>query len=211
MPSSTVYLLFSLFFMLHELEETAFMPHWAIRQRMQAKPRKKRKRIPPVSARDFTLMVLEEYILLLGITGICMTAHWLAFYQAIMIVYNLHIIIHIIQAITLKSYVPGLWLGILSMLLVSWLLHISWHETHLTHVAACLPPGSHPRNRQPDPHTHHRPKNKQTKLTHPTERSFGVWSPRDATSASGLKNSACPAYGRSMEDFCLSEYYWPYS
>lgn len=142
MPSSTVYLLFPLFFMLHELEETAFMPHWAIRQRMQAKPGKKRKRIPPVSARDFTLMVLEEYILLLGITGICMTAHWLAFYQAIMIVYNLHIIIHIIQAITLKSYVPGLWLGILSMLLVSWLLHTSWHETHLTHVAACLPPAA---------------------------------------------------------------------
>lgn len=142
MPSSTVYLLFSLFFMLHELEETAFMPHWAIRQRMQAKPGKKRKRIPPVSARDFTLMVLEEYILLLGITGICMTAHWLAFYQAIMIVYNFHIIIHIIQAITLKSYVPGLWLGILSMLLVSWFLHTSWHETHLTHVAACLPPAA---------------------------------------------------------------------
>ncbi|MHA5100607.1 HXXEE domain-containing protein [Oenococcus oeni] len=56
--------------MLHELEEIAFMPGWVAKVKAN-KNNWLTEMIPEISAKNFTLMVLEEYILLLIITLLC--------------------------------------------------------------------------------------------------------------------------------------------
>lgn len=65
------FLLFPLSFMLHELEEIALMPAWIGKQKNKNRVNKLIKKLPETSTRSFTLMVLEEYLLLLLVMGIC--------------------------------------------------------------------------------------------------------------------------------------------
>ncbi|MFT9267158.1 HXXEE domain-containing protein [Oenococcus sp.] len=116
-----IYLLFPLFFMLHELEEIAFMPNWVVKIKKNANSRFVNL-IPTTKAKNFALMVLEEYLVLLIIAVICYKKQAINFYLALMLVYNLHILVHIVQSLVLKSYIPGLFLGIVSFGLVGWLM-----------------------------------------------------------------------------------------
>ncbi len=102
-----IYFIFPLIFMLHELEETAFMPGWVAKVKAN-KNKRLTEMIPEISAKNFTLMVLEEYILLLIITLFCWWTKNLDFYFAVILAYNLHILFHIGQAIIFKGYIPGL-------------------------------------------------------------------------------------------------------
>ncbi|MFT8703171.1 MAG: HXXEE domain-containing protein [Oenococcus oeni] len=127
-----IYFIFPLIFMLHELEEIAFMPGWVAKVKAN-KNNWLTEMIPEISAKNFTLMVLEEYILLLIITLLCWWTKNLDFYFAVILAYNLHILFHIGQAIIFKGYIPGLFLGIVSLGLASWLIwltvdYVSWDK-----------------------------------------------------------------------------------
>ncbi|KRL02393.1 HXXEE domain-containing protein [Liquorilactobacillus capillatus] len=133
-----IYLAFPLVFMLHELEEIAFMPTWLIKLKAQRNNRFLHL-IPNSSPRAFTLMVLEEYCLLLIIMLLCWYTQALNFYFTLMLAYNLHILVHIIQAVLLRSYIPGLILGIFSFILIGWILWHNCQQVNLIAVGLFLP------------------------------------------------------------------------
>lgn len=117
-----LYLSFPILFMLHELEEIAYMNEWLQKKlQLERVPQFLRKMNVP-SSRQFTLMVLEEYLLIILIAGICYYFSYHEFYVSVIIAYNIHILVHLGQAIYLNSYVPGLVLGLFSFLVLSLIL-----------------------------------------------------------------------------------------
>ncbi len=134
-----IYFIFPLIFMLHELEETAFMPGWVAKVKAN-KNKRLAQTIPEISAKNFTLMVLEEYILLLIIMLFCWWTKNLYFYFAVILAYNLHILFHIGQAIIFKGYIPGLFLGIVSLGLASWLIWLTVDYVSWDKIFVFLPP-----------------------------------------------------------------------
>ncbi|KGI02718.1 HXXEE domain-containing protein [Oenococcus oeni] len=133
-----IYFIFPLIFMLHELEETAFMPGWVAKVKAN-KNKRLAEMISEISAKNFTLMVLEEYILLLIIMLLCWWTKNLYFYFAVILAYNLHILFHIGQAVIFKGYIPGLFLGIVSLGLASWLIWLAADYVSRGKVFAFMP------------------------------------------------------------------------
>ncbi|MCD2257063.1 HXXEE domain-containing protein [Lactobacillus sp. CC-MHH1034] len=123
MNNAILYLSFPILFMLHELEELAYMPSWYQKKlvHFQKIPQKLKQylKTPP---RAFALIVLEEYLLILIVGAICYFNNSSVFFIALIIAYNLHIIGHVLQALYLKTYVPGLCFGILSFVGLTYLL-----------------------------------------------------------------------------------------
>ncbi|MHC5227061.1 HXXEE domain-containing protein [Enterococcus sp. LJL99] len=139
MTIASFFLLFPIVFMLHELEEIALMPDWIHQQKKKKQVNKLVENLPETSARSFSLMVLEEYLLLLLMMGICWYFSFVSFYAAVIIAYNLHIIVHVAQSLCLKTYVPGLFLGIISFGVNSLLLSYFSAFFELKIVIFCVP------------------------------------------------------------------------
>lgn len=139
MTLTAFFLLFPLSFMLHELEEIALMPDWVNQQKKKNQVNKLIEKLPEISSRSFTLMVLEEFLLLLLIMGICWYFSFVSLYIAVIVAYNLHIIVHVGQSLYLKAYVPGLFLGIISFGLNSWLLYYFSVFFEFNTVIFCVP------------------------------------------------------------------------
>lgn len=119
-----LYLSFPILFMFHELEEIAFMTEWMNRLKKDklGKLPQLFKKMDTPSHKSFTMMVMEEYLLIMIIAGICYMFSYHEFYVALIISYNIHILIHVMQAVFLKSYVPGLILGVLSFIILTIIL-----------------------------------------------------------------------------------------
>ena len=119
-----LYLSFPILFMFHELEEIAFMTEWMNRLKKDklGKLPQLFKKLDTQSHQNFTLIVFEEYFLIIIIAGICYLFSYHAFYVALIISYNIHILIHVMQAFFLKSYVPGLISGVLSFSILTIIL-----------------------------------------------------------------------------------------
>ena len=62
----------------------------------------------------FGLIVLEEYLLLLGSLIYVVLTDKNIIFVGVVIGYTFHIIVHIIQALVAKKYIPGLSTGIIS-------------------------------------------------------------------------------------------------
>lgn len=116
-----LYLSFPILFMFHELEEIAYINEWIHIWNLE-KMRNfiKNKNLP--TNKNFTLMVLEEYFIIIIVGSICYMNSYDEFYVSVIIAYNIHILGHIIQALYLRSYVPGLILGVISLIILSIIL-----------------------------------------------------------------------------------------
>ncbi|MDF7683121.1 HXXEE domain-containing protein [Lactobacillus sp. ESL0679] len=118
--------LFPTVFMFHELEEILFFKGY--KELINNKVPKMFKgnylnKYLNLSSRTFILTIFEEFIILVLITGITLLKiSYLKFYVALMLAYNYHILGHVIQAIVVQSYVPGLIFGIASSIIsVYWI------------------------------------------------------------------------------------------
>lgn len=119
MNTLLLYFLFPILFMFHELEEIAYLPKWTQKQESNPRiPKFIRKQLS-TDPQTFTLMVLEEYCLLVVISIICYLGNYPEFYLALIVAYNIHIIGHFFQTIYLKGYVPGIILGAVSFVILT--------------------------------------------------------------------------------------------
>ncbi|MGX7025995.1 HXXEE domain-containing protein [Vagococcus hydrophili] len=102
-----LYLSFPILFMLHELEEIAYMNDWLHKNLKSEKIPQRLKKNPPTH-KAFTLMVLEEYLLMLVIAVICYSFSYHEFYVSLIIAYNIHILVHIGQALFFEKLRSGI-------------------------------------------------------------------------------------------------------
>ena len=120
MDSIAFYLLFPSLFMIHEMEEILLMPSFMSSMVEHPKFKNFKEFYSPFK---FNLIVFEEFLILLAFLAHSFYVGDFTIYQTIIIAYNYHIIIHIIQTLYLKKYVPGLLSGIVTGLYCSLLIH----------------------------------------------------------------------------------------
>ena len=120
MDSIAFYLLFPSLFMIHEMEEILLMPKFMSSMIDNTKFKNLKELYTPYR---FNLIVFEEFLILLCLLAYSFYLGNFTIYQTIIIAYNYHIIIHIIQTLYLRKYVPGLLSGIVTGVYCSLLIH----------------------------------------------------------------------------------------
>ena len=94
-------------FILHDFEEMIVMPLWKIRHHQKLATFK----IPffgsVTQGSAFAVGVLEEFIILLLISGFCQLTHNSLLYLSFVVAYTSHFIIHYIMCLQFRGYVPG--------------------------------------------------------------------------------------------------------
>lgn len=103
---------------MHEFEEVLFLTKWTNKNGniLMGKIGKKHinKMVKDMNEVKFGLIVLEEYIVLLSLLIYVVLTDKYIIFVGVVIGYSLHIIVHIVQSLVAKSYIPGLGTGIIS-------------------------------------------------------------------------------------------------
>ncbi|GLB47441.1 hypothetical protein WR164_14200 [Philodulcilactobacillus myokoensis] len=88
----------------------------------------------------FSLIILEELILLMIFTYIILIhPNFNYLYVSLILAYDYHIIGHIIQSILVRSYTPGLVLGVISGILsIYWIVNIPVLNWILTFILSLV-------------------------------------------------------------------------
>lgn len=118
---SSLYWLFPILFMTHEIEEIIFLPRFVERLKWN-NSNKVIEKIPSISSFQFTIIAIEQLILIILLSFYCYMNNNISLYIALIIVYIVHILIHYIQAIVIKKIIPGFYMGTLSSIVLAYLL-----------------------------------------------------------------------------------------
>lgn len=133
--------LFPLLFIFHDFEEIIFIQPWMSRNK-----RSLQKKFPALSGRllghferittaSFALGVAEEFILISIVTAFSYRTGSYLIWNGLFLVFTLHLIMHCVQALILRRYVPAVATSVLC-LPVS--IIIAVRMTARLSVAACL-------------------------------------------------------------------------
>ena len=104
MDSMLLYLLFPSLFMIHEMEEILLMPSFMSSMVEHPKFKNFKEFYSPFK---FNLIVFEEFLILLAFLAYSFYAGDFTIYQTIIIAYNYHIVIHVLQSLYLKKICTG--------------------------------------------------------------------------------------------------------
>lgn len=117
---NTVFIIFPIVFMLHELEEIIWMPDFSKKILSSKKefPKIVSSYLGSIDSKKFSFIVMEEFFLLGLATVLCYFYSQYNIYIAIIIGYGIHVIGHGAQSLYLKKYVPGLLTGIISIIIM---------------------------------------------------------------------------------------------
>ena len=99
MDSITFYLLFPSLFMIHEMEEILLMPSFMSSMVEHPKFKNFKELYSPFK---FNLIVFEEFLILLAFLAYSFYAGDFTIYQTIIIAYNYHVVIHVLQSLYLN-------------------------------------------------------------------------------------------------------------
>jgi len=94
-------------FILHDFEEMIVMPLWKIRHHQKLATFKKPFFGSVIQGSAFAVGVLEEFIILVCISGFCQITHNNLLYLSFVVAYTSHFIIHYIMCLQFRGYVPG--------------------------------------------------------------------------------------------------------
>lgn len=94
-------------FILHDFEEMIIMPLWKIRHHQKLATFRKPFFGSVTQGSAFAVGVLEEFVILLFISGFCQLTHNNLLYLSFVIAYTAHFIIHYIMCLQFRGYVPG--------------------------------------------------------------------------------------------------------
>ena len=126
-------------FILHDFEEMIFMPLWKKRHHQKLLTFKKPFFGSVTQGSAFAVGVLEEFIILVFISGFCQITHNSLLYLSFVIAYTAHFIIHYIMCLQFRGYVPGVVTVTLELPMVLMIISHYWpSEISLLSVTAYL-------------------------------------------------------------------------
>ena len=126
-------------FILHDFEEMIFMPLWKKRYRQKLVTFKKPFFGSVTQGSAFAVGVLEEFVILLFISGLCQMTHNTVLYFSFVIAYTSHFMIHYIMCLQFRGYVPGVVTVTLELPIVLMIIFHYWpSEGSLLSVIAYL-------------------------------------------------------------------------
>lgn len=126
-------------FILHDFEEIIFMPLWKTRHYQKLLTFKKPFFGSVTQGSAFAVGVLEEFIILVFISGFCQITHNSLLYLSFVIAYTAHFIIHYIMCLQFRGYVPGVVTVTLELPMVLMIISHYWpSEVSLLSVISYL-------------------------------------------------------------------------
>ena len=115
MITTAFYILFVLAFIVHDGEEVAVQHKWVMAHGDALCARHPMLRhlfnyIRKLNTKAFAIAALEELVLLISITVYALIGgpYAVELWSAIFMAFSIHLIVHVIQAIVVRGYVPGL-------------------------------------------------------------------------------------------------------
>lgn len=105
--------LFPILFMFHDFEEIIFMQSWIsknrdyLTHRFPALSKKLFSHFDQITTSAFALGVAEEFIIISFITVVSYVTNWYILWTGLFITFALHLVIHCIQALVIRKYVPA--------------------------------------------------------------------------------------------------------
>lgn len=122
-------------FILHDFEEMIFMPLWKTRHHQKLETFKKLFFGSVTQGSAFAVGVLEEFVILLFISGFCQLTHNNLLYLSFVIAYTAHFIIHY----KFRGYVPGVVTVTLELPMVLMIISHYWpYDVSLLSVVVYL-------------------------------------------------------------------------
>ena len=126
-------------FILHDFEEMIFVPLWKKRHHQKLMTFKKPFFGSVTQGSAFAVGVLEEFIILLLISGFCQITHNNLLYLSFVIAYTAHFIIHYIMCLQFRGYVPGVVTVTLELPMVLMIISHYWlYDVSLLSVVVYL-------------------------------------------------------------------------
>ncbi|MFT8390990.1 MAG: HXXEE domain-containing protein [Sporolactobacillus sp.] len=140
---------FPILFIFHDFEEIIFMQPWIGKNKIYLGERfpKLSKRIvlhfEKITTSSFALGVAEEYSLLTIVTVISYMTHWYSLWLGLFMAFTFHLIIHCLQALMVRKYVPALITSIICLpICLSIIQHIilsfSWYTIFFYSLAGII-------------------------------------------------------------------------
>jgi hypothetical protein len=120
MKPETVMWLLPVMFMIHDFEEIIMMKPWSNRytailnDRLPKRLRQMANHTLNLSTPAFAFAVLWIFLFLAIFTAICVEFNLYVLWLGMLIVYFIHILIHIVQRVLFRHYVPAILTGILT-------------------------------------------------------------------------------------------------
>ena len=105
--------LFPILFMFHDFEEIIFMQSWIsknrnyLTHRFPALSKKLSSHFDQITTSAFALGVAEEFVIISIITVVSYVTNWYILWTGLFITFALHLVIHCIQALVIRKYVPA--------------------------------------------------------------------------------------------------------
>ncbi len=130
MKPETVMWLLPVMFMFHDFEEIIMMNAWGRRyaalldERMPAGLRKLSRSTLNLSTAGFAFAVMLIFLSLSAATYACVDGGFLTVWTGMLVVYFVHLVIHLLQGLYLKKYVPAVITSILTGL---YCLYALWY------------------------------------------------------------------------------------
>ncbi len=101
-------------FMLHDFEEIIFFRQWFERNKGYLEGRFPKfapriiRHVEAISTSGFALAVAEEFVLISAITLCSVLSGWSFLWLAAFMAFALHLVVHIVQWIALRRYIPAI-------------------------------------------------------------------------------------------------------
>lgn len=130
-------LLFPALFMIHDFEEIIYGHNWfkrnikKIETKVSAKLMAKLIKSLDGTTAQFAFAVFEEFIILVSLSILTIHYHWYVFYVCLMFGYCVHAVIHLLQSIYLRMYVPATATGLVTSILIIYGAFVVIHEQQL--------------------------------------------------------------------------------
>ena len=135
MTMNIIYILFILTFVVHDGEEVAVQHRWVTAHHAALSSRLPRLRrifdhLQRMNTKAFLTAALEELVVLVAITIYALLggAYAIELWTATFLAFSIHLVVHIIQAIVVRGYIPGLVSSILLLPFSYMVIHELCHQ-----------------------------------------------------------------------------------
>lgn len=134
-----IIILLPIIFMLHEFEEIICFKPWIEKNQSWLITKyplfsKLVAHLNEMSVPTFAMLVLEEFILVSIVTITALTLHWYNIWVAIFSAFAFHILIHIIQWIIIRKYIPVIITSLLALPYIFWGLNTILKEIPINSI-----------------------------------------------------------------------------
>lgn len=122
MKIETIVWLLPVVFMIHDFEEIIMIPLWLEKNREEVLSRfpklgnRMLAQFGKLSGTGFTVAVLEEFVFISLLTLLAAENSWYNLWTGLMLVFFLHLFLHVGQFLVFRKYIPAIVTSVLSMI-----------------------------------------------------------------------------------------------